>query len=62
MSGVSFDIFLQRFKGGDAGRADEATVLGVLEPSSTSEVTAGRGSAHRTTARTCTASRTPRPV
>jgi hypothetical protein len=32
MSGVSFDVFLQRFDGGDVGRADGATVLNVLEP------------------------------
>jgi hypothetical protein len=29
---VSFDIFLRRFEGGEAARADEAAVLGVLAP------------------------------
>jgi hypothetical protein len=29
---VSFDIFLQRFEGGEAARADEIAVLGVLAP------------------------------
>jgi hypothetical protein len=32
LSGVSFDIFFQRFEGGEAADADESAVLGVLEP------------------------------
>jgi hypothetical protein len=32
LSGVSFDIFFQRFEGGKAAEADEAAVLDVLRP------------------------------
>jgi hypothetical protein len=32
MSGVSLDVFLQHFDGGEVGRAGGTTVLNVLEP------------------------------